>query len=48
VWIPIGNRHRTLMGTGNDPRASLQGIDTAELMKAIPMVLNARKDSVPA
>jgi ADP-heptose:LPS heptosyltransferase len=47
VWIPIGDRHRTLMGTGNNPHASLQGIDTAELLKAVPLVLNARKYSVP-
>jgi hypothetical protein len=48
VWIPLGDRQRTLMGTGNNPYASLQGIDAAELLKAVPMVLNARKDSVPA
>jgi hypothetical protein len=48
VWIPLGDRQRTLMGTGNNPHASLQGIDAAELLKAVPMVFNARKDSVPA
>lgn len=38
AWIPVGDRHRTLMGTGNNPHAALDGIVTAELVDAIQIV----------
>lgn len=40
VWIPVGNRYRTIFGTGNNPHAALQGIETEKLLKAVQAVLN--------
>jgi len=42
-WIPVGTHHRTLFGTGNDPHAALQGIETAKLIAAVQAVLHAAK-----
>ena len=39
MWIPTGDRHRTVFGTGNDPHARLQGIDTRKLLEAMEAVL---------
>jgi ADP-heptose:LPS heptosyltransferase len=39
VWMPVGERHRTLVGTGDDPHAALQGIVTADLVNAVQTVL---------
>jgi ADP-heptose:LPS heptosyltransferase len=39
VWIPVGDRHRTLMGTGTNPHAALQGIKIADLANAVETVL---------
>ncbi len=39
AWIPVGDRHRTLMGTGDNPDAALQGILTADLVDAVQTVL---------
>jgi ADP-heptose:LPS heptosyltransferase len=40
AWIPVGERYRTLMGTGNNPHAALQGIVTADLVNAVQTVLS--------
>jgi ADP-heptose:LPS heptosyltransferase len=39
VWMPVGEHHRTLVGTGNDPHGTLQGIATADLVNAVKTVL---------
>lgn len=44
VWIPVGDRHRTVFGTGNDPNAALQGIETAKLVEAVQAVLGAARN----
>jgi ADP-heptose:LPS heptosyltransferase len=41
VWMPVGEHHRTLIGTGDDPHAALQGIATADLVNAIQIVVQA-------
>jgi ADP-heptose:LPS heptosyltransferase len=41
VWIPIGERFRTIFGTGTDPHAALQGIETVKLVAAVQAVLAA-------
>ena len=43
VWIPVGNCHRAVFGTGNSPHAALQGIETEKLMAAVQTVLAAAK-----
>jgi len=43
VWIPTGEKFRTIFGTGNDPHAALQGIETAKLIAAVQAVLDAAK-----
>ena len=40
AWIPNGSRHRTLMGTGTNPHAALEGIATAGLVNAVQAVLS--------
>ena len=37
--IPVGERHCTLMGKGTDRHAPLQGIVTADVIKAVEAVL---------
>jgi ADP-heptose:LPS heptosyltransferase len=41
VWMPVGGQHRTLIGTGDNPHAALQGIAIAELVNAVQAVLQA-------
>jgi ADP-heptose:LPS heptosyltransferase len=41
AWIPVGDLYRTLLGTGDDPHGSLQGITTPELVRAVQSVLAA-------
>jgi len=43
VWIPVGDCYRTVFGTGNDPHAGLQGIETGKLLQAVDMVLRASR-----
>jgi len=43
AWIPVGDRHRAVFGTGNSPHAALQGIETEKLMAAVQTVLAAAK-----
>ena len=38
-WIPIGAHHRAVMGTGNDRHAALQGIASADVVKAVEEVM---------
>ncbi len=38
-WIPVGPRHRTLMGTGADRHAALQGIVIRDLVNSVETVL---------
>jgi ADP-heptose:LPS heptosyltransferase len=38
-WIPVGDRYRTVMGTGTDRHAALQGIATADLVNAVLIVM---------
>jgi ADP-heptose:LPS heptosyltransferase len=52
VWIPVGDCYRTVFGTGNDPHAGLQGIETGRLLEAVSTVLRAARpagtlDSAP-
>lgn len=42
-WMPVGDRHRTLMGTGTDRHAALQGIVTADVVNAVQTVLSASR-----
>jgi len=42
-WIPSGEKFRTVFGTGNDPHAALQGINTEQLCEAIGAVLRVTK-----
>ncbi len=46
AWIPVGNRYRTVFGTGNDPHAALQGIETAKLIVAVNDVLQLTSKAV--
>jgi ADP-heptose:LPS heptosyltransferase len=39
VWIPVGDRYRTIFGSGHNPHAALQGIETAKLITAVQKVL---------
>jgi heptosyltransferase-1/heptosyltransferase-2 len=48
VWIPVGDRYRTIFGVGNDPHAPLQGIETPELVRAAESVLRERGSPAPA
>jgi heptosyltransferase-1/heptosyltransferase-2 len=41
AWIPVGDRYRTLLGSGNNPHAALLGIETAKLTQVIQEVLAA-------
>jgi ADP-heptose:LPS heptosyltransferase len=41
VWIPAGEKFRTILGTGNDPHAALQGIEMEKLLAAVQTVLAA-------
>jgi len=41
AWIPVGDRYRTVFGTGNDPHASLRGIEIGRVLEAVEMVLCA-------
>jgi ADP-heptose:LPS heptosyltransferase len=43
VWIPVGDCHRTVFGTGNDPHAGLQGIETGSLLEAVSTVFSATR-----
>ncbi|MGD0348855.1 MAG: glycosyltransferase family 9 protein [Verrucomicrobiota bacterium] len=45
VWIPAGEKFRTILGTGNDPHAALQGIETAQLLAAVQAVLKMPRRS---
>jgi len=40
VWIPEGEKFRTVFGAGSDPHAALRGIETAKLLKALEEVLH--------
>jgi ADP-heptose:LPS heptosyltransferase len=42
VWISAGDRCRTIFGTGNNPHAALQGIETGKLLAAVQTVLGGR------
>ena len=35
AWIPVGEKCQTIWGTGNDPHAALQGVETAQLLKSL-------------
>ena len=39
AWIPVGDRHRTVLGTGTNPHAALQGIKTGDLVNAVHAML---------
>jgi ADP-heptose:LPS heptosyltransferase len=41
VWIPTGEKYRTIFGTGTDPHAGLQGIETARLVQSLGEVLRS-------
>jgi ADP-heptose:LPS heptosyltransferase len=43
VWIPVGPRHRTVLGTVVAEGEPLQGVETAELVRAVEAVLNVPK-----
>jgi ADP-heptose:LPS heptosyltransferase len=47
VWIPAGEKFRTIFGTGNNPHAALQGIETARLLAAVQAVFAAAETSQP-
>jgi hypothetical protein len=52
AWIPVGDGYRTVFGTGNDPHAGLQGIETGSLLEAVTTVLHVARlagtfDSAP-
>ena len=44
VWIPAGEKFRTIFGTGNNPHAALQGIETAKLLKSLEEVLHVQSN----
>ncbi|HXR03931.1 MAG TPA: glycosyltransferase family 9 protein [Verrucomicrobiae bacterium] len=39
VWVPAGEKFRTIFGTSHDPHAALQGIETVKLLKSLEEVL---------
>jgi ADP-heptose:LPS heptosyltransferase len=39
VWIPVGNRRRTILGTADPEGKALQGVDTPELIRAVSDIL---------
>jgi heptosyltransferase-1 len=41
VWIPVGDRHRTVLGTVVAEGKALQGVETRELVSAVEEVLGA-------
>ena len=38
-WIPVGNYHRTLFGTEDNPHGDLQGMDTPKLLNSLEEAL---------
>jgi ADP-heptose:LPS heptosyltransferase len=47
AWIPVGNRHRTIVGTMDPDGKFLQGIQTEELVRAVYTILNETGVSKP-
>jgi len=45
VWIPAGEKFRTILGTGHDPHAALQGVETARLLTSLEAVFAAAETS---
>jgi len=46
MWIPSGDRHRTVLGRNDPGGKPLQGVETAEVVRAVADVLKA-SDPVP-
>jgi len=46
VWVPVGQKFRTIFGASNDPHAAVQGIETAKLIEAASAVLQTTKKVV--